>query len=72
YYYRAKYKFIAKYPKIPKWFVFSFLVIFLDAWHFSKFISVLCFFGLVALYDLPMALVGIVIYNICFTLIYKK
>ena len=42
-YYGAKYVFANKHTKIPKWFINSFLVMFLDAWHFSKLIMILLF-----------------------------
>jgi hypothetical protein len=72
YYHNAKYKFIVKHPKVPKLFVTSFLVMFLDAWHFSKLISLLCFFGLIAFYSWQMALVGITLHQIFFTIFYRK
>jgi hypothetical protein len=72
YYHNAKYYFIAKHPEVPKWFVTSFLVMFLDAWHFCKLISLLCMFGLVAFYSIPMALVGISLYQLYFNIFYFK
>jgi hypothetical protein len=45
---------------------------FLDAWHFSKLIMLLSFFGMVACYNLPVALIGFGLYQLIFTLFYRK
>jgi hypothetical protein len=61
-----------KYPSIPKWIVLSFLVMFLDAWHLSKLMMLLSFFAMVAHYDVQVALIGFGLYQIIFSLFYKK
>lgn len=71
-YHNAKYRFMAKYPRVPKWFVSSFLVMFLDAWHFLKILSLLCFFGLTALYNWPIALIGFGLYQLYFSIFYRR
>lgn len=72
YYHNAKYLFSIANPKIPRWFIHSFLVMFLDAWHLSKLIMLLSFFGMVACYNLPVALIGFGLYQLIFTLFYRK
>ena len=72
-YYNAKYQFAINYPKIPKWFINSFLVMFLDAWHFSKLIMILLFFTMVGYYgSWEIGIAGFVIYQITFILFYGK
>jgi hypothetical protein len=72
FYHNAKYYFMAKNPNVPKWFVMYFLVMFLDAWHFSKLISLLCLFGMVALFNWQFALLGIFLYQLYFNIFYSK
>lgn len=72
YYHNAKYLFSIANPKIPRWFIHSFLVMFLDAWHLSKLIMLLSFFGMVACYNLQVALIGFGLYQLIFTLFYRK
>lgn len=72
FYHNAKYYFINKHPRVPKWFVTYFLVMFLDAWHFCRLLSLLSFFGLVALFNLNFALVGICLYQLYFNIFYSK
>lgn len=72
YYHKAKYYFIEKYPKVPKWFVMYFLVMFLDGWHFFKLVSLLCFFGMVALFDWQFALLGFALYQLYFNIFYSE
>lgn len=72
FYHNAKYRFMEKYPKIPKWFVSLFLVMFLDAWHFCKLITLLCFFGMIALFSCKFALLGICLYQLYFNIFYSK
>lgn len=71
-YHNAKYKFIAKHPKVPKWFVLNFLVMFLDGWHLLKVVALLCFFGMIALFSWIFALVGICLYQFYFIIFYTK
>ena len=71
-YHNAKYRFIEKYPKIPKWLVMYFLVMFLDGWHTFKLISLLCFFAMIALFDWPMALIGFGLYQLYFNIFYSE
>lgn len=71
-YHNAKYRFMAKYPRIPKWFVSSVIVIILDAWHTFKWVSLLCFFGMVALFNWPMALIGFGLYQLYFFIFYSE
>jgi hypothetical protein len=72
YYHNAKYYFMKKHPRVPKWFVMSFLVMFLDAWHFLKLINLLCLFGLIALFSFNWAVLGFALYQIYFTIFYSK
>ena len=72
YYHNAKYYFMAKYPKFPKWVVSSFLVMFLDAWHFSKLVSLLCIFGLIAMFNINYAFVWFGLYQLYFNIFYSK
>ena len=71
-YHNAKYYFMAKYPSIPKWFVLNVLVMFLDGWHLLKLVSLLCFFGLIALFNWPMAIIGLGLYQLYFFIFYSK
>lgn len=70
-YHNSKYRFIEKYPSIPKWFVNSFLVMFLDAWHACRLLSLLCLFGMIALFYWPMALIGFGLYQLYFNIFYS-
>jgi hypothetical protein len=72
YYHNAKYYFIKKHPRVPKWFVMYFLVMFLDSWHFFKLLSLLCIFGLIALFNWKFALLGIFLYQLYFNIFYSK
>ena len=72
YYHNSKYIFSKMYPKIPKWFVSSFLVMFLDAWHFLKLISLLCIFGLIAMFNINYAFVWFGLYQLYFNIFYSK
>jgi len=45
---------------------------FLDAWHLSKLMMLLSFFAMVAHYDVQVALIGFGLYQIIFSLFYKK
>lgn len=71
YCHKAKYYFIEKHPKVPKWFVMYFLVMFLDAWHACRLVSLLCFFSMIALFDWPMALIGFGLYQLYFNIFYS-
>jgi hypothetical protein len=72
-YYNAKYQFAINHPKVPKWFINSFLVMFLDAWHFYKLIMILLFFTMVGYYgSWEIGIAGFVIYQITFILFYGK
>jgi hypothetical protein len=72
-YYNAKYVFATKHPKVPKWFINSFLVMFLDAWHFFKLIMILLFFTMLGIYaGWVIGLAGFVIYQITFIVYYGK
>lgn len=72
YYHNAKYYFMKKHPSVPKWFVMFFLVMFLDSWHFFKLLSLLCIFGLIALFNWKFALLGIFLYQLYFNIFYSK
>jgi hypothetical protein len=71
-YWKAKYRFMVKYPKVPKWFVLNFLVMFLDAWHFCRLVSLLCFFGMIALFSIKLAIIGFCMYQLFFLTFYQK
>jgi hypothetical protein len=72
-YYNAKYQFAINHPKVPKWFINSFLVMFLDAWHFFKLIMILLFFTMVGYYgSCEIGIAGFIIYQITFILFYGK
>jgi hypothetical protein len=72
-YYGAKYVFANKHTKIPKWFINSFLVMFLDAWHFSKLLMILLFFTMVGYYgSWEIGIAGFIIYQITFITCYGK
>jgi hypothetical protein len=72
-YYNAKYQFAINHPKVPKWFINSFLVMFLDAWHFSKLIMILLFFTMVGYYgSWEIGIAGFIIYQITFITCYGK
>ena len=72
-YYESKYSFAINYPKVPKWFINSFLVMFLDAWHFSKLVMILLFFTMLGVYaGWVIGLVGFIIYQVTFIAYYGK
>jgi hypothetical protein len=72
-YHGAKYVFANKHTKIPKWFINSFLVMFLDAWHFSKLLMILLFFTMVGYYgSWEIGIAGFIIYQITFIICYGK
>jgi hypothetical protein len=72
-YHCAKYEFIDKHPRFPKWFINSFLVMFLDAWHFSKLLMILLFFTMVGYYgSWEIGIAGFIIYQITFITCYGK
>jgi hypothetical protein len=72
-YYNAKYQFAINHPKVPKWLINSFLVMFLDACHFSKLIMILLFFTMVGYYgSWEIGIAGFIIYQITFILFYGK
>jgi len=72
-YYNAKYQFAINHPQVPKWFINSFLVMFLDAWHFSKLLMILLFFTMVGYYgSWQIGIAGFIIYQITFILFYGK
>ncbi len=72
YYHNAKYRFMAKYPKVPKWFVLNFLVMFLGAWHICRLVSLLCFFSMVALFNIQLSIIGFCVYQLFFLTFYQK
>jgi len=72
-YYGAKYVFANKHKEVPKWFINSFLVMFLDAWHFFKLIMILLFFTMLGIYaGWEIGIAGFIIYQITFILFYGK
>ena len=72
-YYNAKYQFAINHPKVPKWFINSFLVMFLDAWHFCKLIMILLFFTMVGYYgSWEIGIAGFIIYQITFISCYGQ
>jgi len=72
-YYNAKYQFAINHPQVPKWFINLFLVMFLDAWHFSKLVMILLFFTMLGYYgSWEIGIAGFIIYQITFILFYGK
>lgn len=71
-YHKAKYRFMEKYPKVPKWFALYFLVMFLDGWHVMRWCALLCFFGMIALFNWQLAILGICMYQLFFFVFYQK
>ena len=72
-YYNAKYVFAKKHNEVPKWFINSVLIVFLDAWHFCKLLMIVLFFTIIGIYsDWLIALFGFIIYQLTFLIYYGK